>query len=294
MARTLHRSTGFSFLALILIAGVSLWLSDQRPTLSADGGENGIVFGDLEADPVTSANEISFYWEASTTDGVELRPTFVIQEGNSAPKLAEVASYSSEEQNPMPMIEAGSYYSWTMVVGLRPCLEHRLWLAHLPKELMDAVMTDFTEDLWARMTARSNPLRFWTRSADGGGCDLNPSRKTTSALIEGLAKTSNPKQRQVAVRWRNPGGIEPVVMVKRLGTEEGTERLASLKRAQNPLAPGATEATINRLEPCTRYRVRVYERHPAFGSAEQPLRVFRGNQDRKTNGIVIQTSGCDR
>ncbi len=295
MSTPVTNRTLFRLGLLVLSVAAGLWISSQWSTILADGGSDTIVFGDLEADPVTSTNEISFYWEASTSDGVELRPTFVLQEGDDPPKLAEVAAYSSEEQNPMPMIESGSYYSWTMVVGLIPCTEHRLWVANLPKELMDAVMTHFTDAHWAQMTERSKPLRFWTRSADGSGCDLNPSRQTSKPQIEQLVWTNQqkPMKRRAEVEWRNPGGVEPVVMVKRLGEDEGPEQLASLRGTMNPMVPGAVSAMIRGLEPCSTYRVRVYERHPNFGSVDEPLRVFRGNQDRKSNGVVIRTAGCN-
>lgn len=281
-------------LSLILAAVLVVCLSSLWSIATADDGVGGVTIGDIDADPVTSNNEISFFWEASTTDGAELRPTFVIQEGTDAPKLAQIASYSSEDHNPMPMIEHGDYYAWNMVVGMTPCREHRLWIAHLPKDLMDDVMSNFTQALWDQMTVRSVPLRFWTRSADGSGCDLNPSRKTASAQVDNLVWEGKPKKRIAMIEWQNPGGIEPVVMVKRLGADEGAEQLASLRRAENPLAPGATSATIKGLEPCTQYRVRVYERHPNFGSDADPLRVFRGNQDRKTNSVTIRTSGCNQ
>ena len=283
-----------SILALLAVAA-GLWLSGQWPAAFADGGSDAIVFGGLEADPVTSTNEISFFWEAGSSDGVELRPTLVIQEGSSTPKLAQVAAYSSEEQNPMPMIEGGMYYAWTMVVGLAPCTEHRLWVANLPKALMDAVMTNFTDAHWDQMTARSKPLRFWTRAADGSGCDLNPNRQTSEPQIEQLVWSNDrkPMKRRAQVEWHNPGGVEPVVMIKRLGDDEGPEQVATLRHAQNPMAPGAAAAMIKDLEPCSKYRVRVYERHPNFGSVDDPLRVFRGNHDRKSNGVVIRTAGCN-
>ncbi len=278
------------------IAGVCLaWMGGDMLPIGADAGDSGIEIADIEADPA-GARDISLYWMATTSDGAELQPAFVIQQGNRSPELAEVAGYSNEEQNPMPMIDSGTYYAWTMVVGLKPCRPYRLWVAHLPMDMTDEAMIDMSAYLWDQMTVRSKPVRFWTRSEDGLGCNVNPTRRTTSVQIEDLVwlDKRDGKKRIANMRWQNPGGVEAVVMIKDMDSEDGSEELASLRRAGNPLGPGVTSATIKDLEPCTTYRVRVYERHPNFGSVDQPLRVFRGNPDRKTNSVVVETGGCDR